>query len=556
VINSSLKYSIKLQKCKITLHITYLYQKYFEEYSYLNILKLLYCIIGDMMEYANSRANSLLEDIGREFISSNKDINVLLNNVFNLIVSYYNIERGMISIYHKDEGEISVDIHYGYTKEEVERGVYRPGEGIIGTVVQTGSPIIIQDIRNEPRFLNRTGANRNILTNRVSFICIPIIVDNSVIGAISVDIINNSGRDLSEEFHMLTTISIMISQAVNSKMEMIRRERRLKEENAALRSKIESTIISSKIIGKSRAIRELYEKIVLVSNTDTTVLILGESGTGKELIADAIVENSNRKDKPYIKVNIASLPKNLIEAELFGYERGAFTGAIGTKKGKFEAANGGTIFIDEIGDLDLDLQVHLLRVLQNKTIDRVGGIEPIAVDVRVIAATHRDLDLMVEKGLFRQDLYYRLNIFQIYSPPLRERKSDIVLLADHFLDFYSKKLNKEVKRITQEAIDLLVNYNWPGNVRELENCIERAVILCKEDSLRSYHLPPSLQKGTATKSLSFEERVSQFEREIIIDALANTNGNVSQAAKELGTTKRIISYKMNKLGIDYRKFRV
>jgi len=508
-----------------------------------------------MMEYANSRANSLLEDIGREFISSNKDINVLLNNVFNLIVSYYNIERGMISIYHKDEGEISVDIHYGYTKEEVERGVYRPGEGIIGTVVQTGSPIIIQDIRNEPRFLNRTGANRNILTNRVSFICIPIIVDNSVIGAISVDIINNSGRDLSEEFHMLTTISIMISQAVNSKMEMIRRERRLKEENAALRSKIESTIISSKIIGKSRAIRELYEKIVLVSNTDTTVLILGESGTGKELIADAIVENSNRKDKPYIKVNIASLPKNLIEAELFGYERGAFTGAIGTKKGKFEAANGGTIFIDEIGDLDLDLQVHLLRVLQNKTIDRVGGIEPIAVDVRVIAATHRDLDLMVEKGLFRQDLYYRLNIFQIYSPPLRERKSDIVLLADHFLDFYSKKLNKEVKRITQEAIDLLVNYNWPGNVRELENCIERAVILCKEDSLRSYHLPPSLQKGTATKSLSFEERVSQFEREIIIDALANTNGNVSQAAKELGTTKRIISYKMNKLGIDYRKFR-
>ncbi len=556
MINSSLKYSIKLQKCKITLHITYLYQKYFEEYSYLNILKLLYCIIGDMMEYANSRANSLLEDIGREFISSNKDINVLLNNVFNLIVSYYNIERGMISIYHKDEGEISVDIHYGYTKEEVERGVYRPGEGIIGTVVQTGSPIIIQDIRNEPRFLNRTGANRNILTNRVSFICIPIIVDNSVIGAISVDIINNSGRDLSEEFHMLTTISIMISQAVNSKMEMIRRERRLKEENAALRSKIESTIISSKIIGKSRAIRELYEKIVLVSNTDTTVLILGESGTGKELIADAIVENSNRKDKPYIKVNIASLPKNLIEAELFGYERGAFTGAIGTKKGKFEAANGGTIFIDEIGDLDLDLQVHLLRVLQNKTIDRVGGIEPIAVDVRVIAATHRDLDLMVEKGLFRQDLYYRLNIFQIYSPPLRERKSDIVLLADHFLDFYSKKLNKEVKRITQEAIDLLVNYNWPGNVRELENCIERAVILCKEDSLRSYHLPPSLQKGTATKSLSFEERVSQFEREIIIDALANTNGNVSQAAKELGTTKRIISYKMNKLGIDYRKFRV
>ncbi|HOP28281.1 MAG TPA: sigma 54-interacting transcriptional regulator [Spirochaetota bacterium] len=508
------------------------------------------------MDYSGNRESGLLEAIGREFISSNKDINVLLNNVFNIIVSYYSIERGMISIYHKDADEISVDIHYGYTGEEVERGVYRPGEGIIGTVVQTGTPIVIPDIRNEPRFLNRTGANRNIFTHRISFICIPIIIDNNVIGAISVDIINNSGRDVAEEFHMLTTISIMISQAVNSRMEILAREKRLKLENEELRRKVEAGNLPVKIIGKSREIRDLYEKILLVAGTDSTVLISGESGTGKELIADAIYENSKRAGRPYVKVNIASLPKTLIESELFGYEKGAFTGADKTRKGRFEMAEGGTIFIDEIGDLDLHLQVHLLRVLQNRTIERIGGSETIPIDVRVIAATHHDLEKRISEGSFRSDLFYRLNVFPLLSPPLRERKADIMLLADHFLEFYASRMGKDIKRISTDAIDLLVSYHWPGNVRELENCIERSVILCIEDTIRSFHLPPSLQKAGNIGSIgTLEERTEQFEREIIIDSMKVSKGNISRSAMELGTTKRILGYKMAKYGIDYRLFR-
>lgn len=507
------------------------------------------------MDYNAGRGSGLLEAIGKEFISS-RDMSLLLNNVFGIIVSYYNIERGMIHIYHMDEDEISAEVYHGYTEEEVLRGIYRPGEGIIGTVVQTGMPIIIPDIANEPRFLNRTGANRNTGADVVSFLCVPVKIGSSVIGAISVDIINRDSRDLSEELHVLTTVSIMISQAVSSRMEMITAEKKLRIENDELRRKLDAGNIPHRIIGKSGAIRDLYEKILLVAPTDTTVLITGESGTGKELIADAVYENSKRKDRPFIKVNIAALPKTLIEAELFGYEKGAFTGADKARKGRFESADGGTIFIDEIGDLDIHLQVHLLRVLQNRTIERIGGNETIPVDVRVIAATHHDLEERVKAGEFRSDLFYRLNVFPLYSPPLRERRADVMLLADHFLELYNAGMGKNINRISSDAIDLLVSYYWPGNVRELENCIERAVILCSDDTLRGCHLPPSLQKsGGISSGGTLEERTAQFEKGIIIDSLKFTKGNITRSAEELGTTKRILSYKMSQFGIDYRDYR-
>lgn len=512
-------------------------------------------MVKDGVEHMEDKSNNILESIGREFTAT-KDINLLLKNVFSIIVSSYSIERGMISIYHRDEDEISVDIHHGYTDDEVQRGIYRPGEGIIGTVVQTGEAVIIPDISRESRFLNRTGADRGSSADVISFICVPVVVLNSVIGAISVDIKNNNQRDLLEELHMLTTISIMVAQAVNSRMEMIAGEKRLKLENEQLRMKIDAGSIPHKIIGKSGAVRDLYEKILMVAGTDSTVLITGESGTGKELIADAVYENSKRKGKPFVKVNIAALPKTLIEAELFGYEKGAFTGADRSRKGRFESADGGTIFIDEIGDLDIHLQVHLLRVLQNRTIERIGGNESIPVDVRVIAATHHDLEERVRAGEFRSDLFYRLNVFPLYSPPLRERRADIMLLADHFLELYASKMEKNINRISSDAIDLLVSYYWPGNVRELENCIERGVILCSEDTLRACHLPPSLQKiGGTPQTGTLEERTDAFERSIIIDSLKSTKGNISRTAEELGTTKRIIGYKMSRLGIDYRDFR-
>lgn len=509
------------------------------------------------MDLINDRQSGLLEKIGRIFVDDSGEINLLMSNVFNLIVTYYNIERGMISIYHKEEDETFVDIHHGYSEEEVNKGIYKPGEGIIGTVVKTGNPYIVMDILNEPKFLNRTGANRNTTSNKISFICVPIKLNSSVIGTISVDIINNYGRDLADEYHALTTVSIMVAQAVKGRIETIAREKMLKEENELLRKKISMTSIQGKLIGKSSEMKDVYEKIIMVSGSDVTVLITGESGTGKELITDSIHRNSKRASGPFVKVNVAALPKSLIEAELFGYEKGAFTGADKMKKGRFELAHGGTIFLDEIGDLDISLQVHLLRVLQEKTIERVGGSETIPVDVRVIAATHQNLEEKIKKNEFREDLYYRLNVFPLLSPKLRDRKSDIVLLADHFLELYSAKSEKSINRISTDAIDLLVAYHWPGNVRELENCMERAVIMCSEDVIRNYHLPPSLQifhesSGHGT----LEERTDMFERELIIDALKITNGNISNAAVKLGTTKRILGYKIDKLGIDYRTFRI
>ena len=508
------------------------------------------------MDLINDRQSGLLEKIGRIFVDNSSDINLLMSNVFNLIISYYNIERGMISIYHKDEGEIFVDIHHGFSEEEVTKGIYKPGEGIIGTVVKTGNPYIVMDIMNEPKFLNRTGAYRNTTANKISFICVPVKLNSSVIGTISVDIINNYGRDLSEEYHALTTVSIMIAQAVNGRIESIAREKMLKEENDILRKKISMSSMQGKLIGKSGEMKEMFEKIIMVSGSDATVLITGESGTGKELIADAIHQNSKRSAGPFVKVNVAALPKSLIEAELFGYEKGAFTGADKMKKGRFELAHGGTIFLDEIGDLDISLQVHLLRVLQEKSIERVGGSETIPVDVRIIAATHQNLEEKIKKNEFREDLFYRLNVFPLQSPKLRDRKSDIVLLADYFLEVYSARAEKKISRISTDAIDLLVAYHWPGNVRELENCMERAVILCSEDVIRNYHLPPSLQIFNEKNSFgTLEERTDMFEKELIIDSLKITNGNISGSAKHLGTTKRILGYKIDKLGIDYRSFR-
>lgn len=508
------------------------------------------------MDLINDRQVGLLEKIGKIFIENSRDINILMGSVFKLLVSYYNIDRCMISIHHKEEDEISVDIHYGFTEEDVANGICKSGEGIIGTVVKTGNPFLVMDIMNEPKFINRTGSFRNTSANKISFICVPVKLNSEVIGTMSVELINNYGRDLSEEYHVLVTVSIMIAQAVNSRIESISREKKLKDENDLLRKRISMSQVQGKLIGNSKVMRELYEKIILVSSSDATVLIQGESGTGKELVADSIHRNSKRSGGPFVKVNVAALPKNLIEAELFGYEKGAFTGADKLKKGRFELADGGTIFLDEIGDLDVSLQVHLLRVIQERSIERVGGSGIIPVNIRIIVATHQNLEDKIKKNEFREDLYYRLNVFPLYVPKLRDRKSDVILLADHFLEIYRAKSEKKIKRISTDAIDLLVAYHWPGNVRELENCIERAVIICNEDVIRNYHLPPSLQIFNE-KDLpgTLEERTDLFEKELIIDSLKVSNGNISAASLKLGTTKRILGYKIDKLGIDYRSFR-
>jgi Nif-specific regulatory protein len=288
------------------------------------------------------------------------------------------------------------------------------------------------------------------------------------------------------------------------------------------------------------------------------VLITGESGTGKELVAAELHRLSRRSASALVKINCAALPESIIESELFGHEKGAFTGALNQRKGRFELAQGGTIFLDEIAELSPQVQVKLLRVLQEREIERVGGSQVIKVDVRLIAATNRNLDEEVRAARFREDLFYRLNVFPLQVPPLRERKSDIMLLADHFAEKYAEKNNKLIKRISSPAIDLLTSYSWPGNVRELENCIERAVILSTDRVIHSYNLPPSLQSPSSTNTeptTTLEAALSRLEKELIVEALKINGGNMAAAARQLGITERQMGLRVHHYGINWKSFR-
>jgi len=322
------------------------------------------------------------------------------------------------------------------------------------------------------------------------------------------------------------------------------------------------------IIGSSHGLTEIYDMLERVADTPTTVLITGESGTGKELVARALHDHSSRKDKPFIKVNCAAIPKELIESELFGYERGAFTGAVSSKPGRFELANGGTLFLDEIGEIPVEMQVKLLRALQESEFERVGGIKTMRVDVRLVAATNRELKRLISAGTFREDLFYRLNVVPIRLPALRERTSDIPLLVDHFLARFNERLKKHVVGVDPDALDLLETYGWPGNIRELENVIERAVLFCDAQRVRSLDLPPEVRGSSGmtmpppaetdlSTALSGEgglkEHVkvamSRLERELVGRALQQTGGNVTHAARLLKISRKGLQLKMKELGL-------
>lgn len=338
------------------------------------------------------------------------------------------------------------------------------------------------------------------------------------------------------------------------------KEQNLISENVALRSKITQIYRFENIIGVSGKMQEVFQKVMKVANTDATVLLRGESGTGKELIARAIHFQSVRKDAPLVEINCASIPENLLESEIFGHEKGAFTGAYKMKKGKFEIAHNGTIFLDEIGDLPLGLQSKLLRFLQEKSFTRVGGVDNIEVDVRLIAATNSDLEKIMEEKKFREDLYYRLNVVPIFIPPLRDRIEDIGVLTDHFVQKYARKNNRDSMGLSDPARQLLMDYEWPGNVRELENAIENAIIMCESEIVKPDDLPGYLRvrdkskiaiekKVEGTDHLSFKERLEFYEKEIIRQALIEANGNKTQAAKKLGFTLRTLRNKVNKYNV-------
>lgn len=501
---------------------------------------------------------TLLYEISQA-LNEHLDLKRTLYKVLDILSSSMDMDRGTVSLLNPLRDEIGIEVAHSLSKSTIERVKYKLGEGITGRVIQSGKPVTIPKISEEPLFLDRTAARKKLREyEELSFICVPIKKGSHVIGALSVDRRFDPDYSLKEGQKLLSVVATMIAQHVINLDAIQVEKEQLRNENQRLREELENKYRITNIVGSSNKMREVFQMISQVCQSNATVLLRGESGTGKELVANSAHYNSNRAKGPFVKVNCAAIPANLIESELFGHEKGAFTGAIKQKLGKFELAHKGTIFLDEIGSIGLDVQANLLRVLQEKEFERVGGQRTIKVDVRIIAATNKNLELAVDEGSFRGDLYYRLNVFPIYLPPLRERKTDILLLADYFLEKYAKENDKEVKRLSTPAIDMLMDYHWPGNVRELENCMERAVLLCEGGVIHSYHLPPTLQTGKESgtlPALSLEDAVGNLEREMIIDALKNTRGNISAAADILRTTVRIFAYKAKKYGVNFRHYR-
>jgi Nif-specific regulatory protein len=500
---------------------------------------------------------TVLYEISQLLISI-PDTKEALGPVLDILHSKMGMKRGTITLLDPATQELDIKAAHGLTDRERRRGHYQIGEGITGKVVETGEPVIIPHIGKEPLFLNRTKARGDIQKSNISFICVPIKIGSFTYGTLSADRLFSEEISFEEDLRLLTIIASNVAQAIKISRMMEEEKDRLWHENITLREQLKERYSFYNIVGRSNKMREVFEMIDKVSASDASVLIRGESGTGKELVANAIHYNSLRAEGPFIKVNCAALPETLMESELFGHEKGAFTGATQRRIGKFERAHGGTLFLDEIGTLNLAAQAKILRVLQEKELERVGGDDTIKVDVRIITATNKPLEKALEKGGFREDLYYRLNIFPIYLPPLRERKTDILLLADFFLEKYRKKYKKDVKRITTPAIDMLMRYHWPGNVRELENCMERAMLLCNNHVVHSYNLPPSLQTAESSETVpsgSLSSAMAVFEKEHITDALKNTRGNVAKAARLLDTSERILGLRIKKYGIQSKQFR-
>jgi len=500
----------------------------------------------------------LLFDISRS-LGQSMDLRNVVPPILDAMSKHMGMMRGTITLLNRVTGELFIEAAHGLSESEQERGRYTLGEGVTGRVVATGQPAVVPRISEEPQFLDRTGARKSLSRQDISFICVPIKIGKEAVGALSVDRLFTGDVSFEEDVRLLTIIASMIAQAVRLRQSAQEERERLMDENARLHEELKERFRPANIVGNSKAMRAVYELIAQVAKSDATVLIRGESGTGKELVAHAVHYNSRRADHPFIRVHCAALPGPLMASELFGHEKGAFTGAYTRRKGRFELAHGGTLFLDEVGDLDIETQIKLLRVLQEREFERVGGTETIKTNVRIIAATNRDLEQLIAEGRLREDLYYRLDVFPIRVPPLRERRTDIPLLADFFVEHYAKANQKHISRISTPAIDMLMAYHWPGNVRELENCIERAVLLTTEDVIHAHHLPPTLQMPEPTRIATqgtLQTVLDSVERDLLVDALKASRGNKAKAARALGITERLMGIRVNKHGIDYRRFRM
>ncbi len=485
------------------------------------------------------------------------DLKEGLQRVLEILGRHHGAIRSTVVLLDEQTGDVRLEASAGAITPG-KRVRYRVGEGITGEVVQTGKPIVVPQVSREPRFLHRAAKRPELAEQELTYISAPITLDGRTVGAVAIDLRFKADRDYHRTVKFLGVVGSMIAQAVKVH-QLIEAERQmLVDENLHLRQELKERYDFSNLVGTSGPMRQVYEQVAQVAPANTTVLLRGESGTGKELIAHALHYNSSRAKKPFIKVSCAALPQDLIESELFGYEKGAFTGAHAAKKGRFELAEGGTLFLDEIGELNQTTQVKLLRVLQEREFERLGSTESIRANIRLVAATNKDLEKAIAAGEFREDLYYRLNVFAIFVPPLRERKPDILLLADHFLEKFASEHGKKIKRISTPAIDMLASYHWPGNVRELANAIERAVVICDAQVLHAHHLPPTLQTAEASdtgQTATLRDSLETFEKDALLDALKSTRGNRAKAARLLATTERIFNYRVRKYGIDWRRFK-
>ncbi len=458
----------------------------------------------------------------------------LIEETLDLVINVVNAERGLFAKYDNLKKEFEIIVARNVKKESIQ-DLSSFSSGILQKVVSNKKPFLYHDVQSDPTLSQFDSVQIHKIK---SVLGVPIIKDGNVWGVILVDSQINRKEFTEDNLIFLDFFSNLVSLALDKILNL----QKLENENLYLKNQLQSTQKIPEIVGESPAIKKLFQLIHKVAATDATVLILGESGTGKELVARSIHNLSQRKDKPYIAQFCGSIPDTLLESELFGYKKGAFTGATSDKKGLFEVADGGTFFLDEIADISSALQAKLLRVLQNKEIIRLGDTKPIKVDVRIITATNKDLKQLVNENKFREDLFYRLNVFPIEIPPLRERRSDIPLLVHHFIKKYS---NRNIS-ITPSAMKKLENFYWPGNIRQLENVIQRALIMCDSNQLNPEHIIIEDEESL----LDFKGTLEDFEKLLLLKRLKEYDGNRTQTAKSLGVSVRWIQMKLKEINSD------
>jgi Nif-specific regulatory protein len=500
-------------------------------------------------------------------IEEEESLNDIFNKVMEVLKDKMNISRGMLVLFDKEKPD-SLKVYSGYkiSEESIKNGVYKIGEGIIGNAVLKGHTIAVEDLKKEPLFLNRLKIQR---PEKNSMIAAPIKAGPRVLGVLSIEKIFNDEEYFQDGVNTITLLASLIAYRVRSFQRQQDETQKLISENMELRKELKKEFSFKNIVGKNEGVRKILEQVKTVSNTPVPVLITGETGTGKELIAKILHFLSDRRDNKFISVNCAAIPENLLESELFGYEKGAFTGAVGNKKGKFELADGGTLFLDEIGEMPMQLQSKILRAIQEKEIEPLGGVETVKVDIRVIAATNKDLKKLVDEGRFRADLYFRLDVINVHMPPLRDRKDDIPLLVDFFIKRYNDAYKKQIVGIDETVANIFNGYEWPGNIRELENVIECAVIMSKGSLIDISLIPDGINPAKNNKDEGFDIKnyikteakinsegniykgvIGGLEKYLIEEMLIETGNNKLQTALKLGINRNTLKSKMKEYGIN------